>query len=70
MFAGLENIVLTPHIAGLTVEANGRVGTITAHNSPPSGAIFMTIISPETLHAGIVEASSAHLKTPNRLLRP
>ena len=32
MFAGLENIILTPHIAGLTVEANGRVGTITAHN--------------------------------------
>ena len=32
MFAGLENIILTPHIAGLTVEANSRVGTITAHN--------------------------------------
>ena len=32
MFAGLENIILTPHIAGLTVEANARVGTITAHN--------------------------------------
>ncbi len=32
MFVGLENIILTPHIAGLTVEANGRVGTITAHN--------------------------------------
>ena len=32
MFAGLENLILTPHIAGLTVEANGRVGTITAHN--------------------------------------
>ena len=32
MFAGLDNIILTPHIAGLTVEANGRVGTITAHN--------------------------------------
>ena len=32
MFEGLDNIILTPHIAGLTVEANGRVGTITANN--------------------------------------
>ena len=32
MFTGLDNIILTPHIAGLTVEANARVGTITAHN--------------------------------------
>ena len=32
MFVGVENLILTPHIAGLTVEANARVGTITAHN--------------------------------------
>jgi (S)-sulfolactate dehydrogenase len=32
MFDGLENIILTPHVAGLTQEANSRVGTITAHN--------------------------------------
>jgi len=32
MFDGLDNIILTPHVAGLTQEANSRVGTITAHN--------------------------------------
>ena len=32
MFEGLDNIILTPHVAGLTQEANSRVGTITAHN--------------------------------------
>jgi (S)-sulfolactate dehydrogenase len=32
MFAGLDNIILTPHVAGLTQEANSRVGTITANN--------------------------------------
>ncbi|MEE9589984.1 MAG: hydroxyacid dehydrogenase [Hyphomicrobiaceae bacterium] len=30
MFAGLPNLILTPHIAGLTQEANGRVSTMTA----------------------------------------
>ena len=31
-FAGLENLVLTPHIAGLTEESNRRVGEITVAN--------------------------------------
>ena len=32
LFAGLENIILTPHVAGLTEDANKRVGSITAQN--------------------------------------
>jgi (S)-sulfolactate dehydrogenase len=31
-FAGLDNLLLTPHIAGLTVEANIRVNAITVAN--------------------------------------
>ncbi len=31
-FAGLENLILTPHIAGLTEESNRRVGEITVAN--------------------------------------
>ncbi len=31
-FAGVPNLILTPHIAGLTVESNARVGTVTAAN--------------------------------------
>lgn len=30
VFAGLENLVLTPHIAGVTVESNVRVSAVTA----------------------------------------
>jgi (S)-sulfolactate dehydrogenase len=29
-FAGVPNLILTPHIAGLTVESNARVGMMTA----------------------------------------
>jgi len=29
-FAGVSNLVLTPHIAGITVESNARVGAVTA----------------------------------------
>lgn len=29
-FAGLENLVLTPHIAGVTAESNVRVSALTA----------------------------------------
>src|SRR5690606_4454254 len=29
-FAGLANVILTPHIAGLTVESNLRVSSLTA----------------------------------------
>ena len=32
VFAGLANIILTPHIAGLTVESNVRVSAVTAAN--------------------------------------
>jgi (S)-sulfolactate dehydrogenase len=32
LFAGLSNVVLTPHIAGVTAEANERISTITAAN--------------------------------------
>jgi len=32
LFAGLDNVVLTPHIAGLTEEANARVSEVTARN--------------------------------------
>jgi len=32
LFAGLENIILTPHIAGVTEEANDRVSMVTARN--------------------------------------
>jgi (S)-sulfolactate dehydrogenase len=31
-FAGLANVILTPHIAGVTVEANVRVSALTAEN--------------------------------------
>ncbi|MGA9596641.1 MAG: NAD(P)-dependent oxidoreductase, partial [Acidimicrobiia bacterium] len=31
-FAGLDNIVLTPHIAGLTAESNTRVSEVTVAN--------------------------------------
>ncbi|MFY0692401.1 MAG: hydroxyacid dehydrogenase [Paracoccaceae bacterium] len=31
-FAGIENLILTPHIAGLTGEANIRVSTLTVEN--------------------------------------
>ncbi|RME64237.1 MAG: 3-phosphoglycerate dehydrogenase, partial [Alphaproteobacteria bacterium] len=31
-FAGLDNILLTPHIAGVTVESNVRVSQVTADN--------------------------------------
>ena len=31
-FAGLDNVILTPHIAGVTQEANHRVSQVTAHN--------------------------------------
>lgn len=32
LFAGLDNVILTPHIAGVTYEANERVSAITADN--------------------------------------
>ena len=32
LFAGCPNLILTPHIAGVTVEANGRVSWVTAEN--------------------------------------
>jgi (S)-sulfolactate dehydrogenase len=32
LFAGLSNVILTPHIAGVTAEANTRISTITAAN--------------------------------------
>jgi len=32
LFAGLENVILTPHIAGVTEEANDRVSMVTARN--------------------------------------
>lgn len=32
LFAGLANVILTPHIAGVTAEANTRISTITAEN--------------------------------------
>ncbi|WP_406856892.1 hydroxyacid dehydrogenase [Alsobacter sp. KACC 23698] len=32
VFAGCPNLILTPHIAGLTEEANGRVSSLTAAN--------------------------------------
>ncbi len=32
MFAGLDNVVLTPHIAGLTAESNSRVSDVTVAN--------------------------------------
>jgi (S)-sulfolactate dehydrogenase len=31
-FAGLANVILTPHIAGVTLEANVRVSALTAEN--------------------------------------
>jgi (S)-sulfolactate dehydrogenase len=31
-FAGLANVILTPHIAGVTAEANVRVSALTAEN--------------------------------------
>lgn len=31
-FAGIPNLILTPHIAGVTEQSNARVGMITAHN--------------------------------------
>jgi len=32
LFAGLDNVILTPHIAGVTVESNERVSEVTARN--------------------------------------
>ena len=32
LFAGIQNVILTPHIAGVTAEANTRISTITAEN--------------------------------------
>jgi (S)-sulfolactate dehydrogenase len=32
LFAGLDNVVLTPHIAGLTAESNARVSDLTVQN--------------------------------------
>ncbi|MCP4964152.1 MAG: 3-phosphoglycerate dehydrogenase [bacterium] len=32
MFSGLDNLVLTPHIAGLTAESNSRVDEVTVRN--------------------------------------
>lgn len=32
LFAGLSNVILTPHIAGVTVESNQRVGKLTVEN--------------------------------------
>ncbi len=32
LFAGLPNVILTPHIAGITVESNSRISTITVDN--------------------------------------
>ena len=32
IFAGIDNLILTPHIAGITVEANERVSYITVEN--------------------------------------
>lgn len=32
MFAGIDNVVLTPHIAGLTAESNSRVSDVTVAN--------------------------------------
>jgi len=32
IFAGIQNLVLTPHIAGLTEESNSRVSDVTVHN--------------------------------------
>jgi (S)-sulfolactate dehydrogenase len=32
VFAGVDNVVLTPHIAGLTAESNQRVSEVTVKN--------------------------------------
>lgn len=32
LFAGLPNVILTPHIAGITVESNARISAITVDN--------------------------------------
>lgn len=32
LFAGLNNLILTPHVAGVTVESNERISSITAEN--------------------------------------
>ncbi|MBU1212744.1 MAG: hydroxyacid dehydrogenase [Alphaproteobacteria bacterium] len=32
VFAGLENILLTPHVAGVTIESNERISSMTAEN--------------------------------------
>jgi (S)-sulfolactate dehydrogenase len=32
LFAGLPNVILTPHVAGVTVESNKRISAITAEN--------------------------------------
>lgn len=32
LFAGIPNVILTPHIAGVTLESNARISTITAQN--------------------------------------
>ena len=32
VFAGVPNLILTPHVAGLTEESNHRVSAVTAAN--------------------------------------
>ncbi|MBU2582658.1 MAG: hydroxyacid dehydrogenase [Alphaproteobacteria bacterium] len=32
LFAGLDNIILTPHVAGVTIESNERISSMTAEN--------------------------------------
>lgn len=32
LFAGLDNVILTPHVAGVTIESNERISAITAEN--------------------------------------
>jgi (S)-sulfolactate dehydrogenase len=32
LFAGIPNVILTPHISGVTVEANHRVSFMTVEN--------------------------------------
>ncbi len=32
IFAGLTNVILTPHVAGVTIESNERISSITAEN--------------------------------------
>jgi (S)-sulfolactate dehydrogenase len=32
LFASLQNVILTPHIAGITVESNARTSALTVDN--------------------------------------